>query len=135
MFTQAERDYITGQRLVRLATATPSGRPHVVPLAFRLEGDKVLLFGWNMQRSLKFRQIGRNPWVALVWDSTDSVIGIEVRGEATQRTQQDVEDPRRQAYIEVSPTKVFSWGINEDFVESFHQKMGYEMDHPARGRR
>jgi hypothetical protein len=34
-FTQAEIEYLQSQRLGRLATAGPDGRPHVVPVGFR----------------------------------------------------------------------------------------------------
>lgn len=131
MFTDAERDYLGEQRLVRLATASPSGRPHVVPLGFRLDGDRVVLSGWNMRRSLKYRQILQNPWVALVWDSPEEIRGMEVRGRAHVVEDPSIADPARNIVIEVAPTKVFSWGINEAFFRSFHEKMGYPLEHPA----
>ena len=66
MFTEKEREFINSQSLVRIATATLSGRPHVVPSSFALEGDTVVVGGWELERSYKFRQAERNPWVALV---------------------------------------------------------------------
>ena len=136
MFTDAEREYIQAQRLVRLATASPSGLPHVVPLIFQLNGDRILLRGWNMERSLKFRQAGSNPWVALVWDTVEpgqglplsNLKGVEVRGRAQVSYDAPLETPGRSAIIAVTPTKVFSWGINEPTSMSFHLKMGYELE-------
>ena len=139
MFTDKERDFINSQRLVRIATATPSGRPHVVPSTFKLEGDLVLVTGWEMERSYKFSQAERNPWVALVWDASEpgpptQIFGVEVRGTARVLRNPDAEQPNLKAVIEVTPTKVFSWGINEHVADSFHQKMGYPEDHPLRPR-
>ena len=34
VFTEAERDYLSGARLGRLATVGPDGQPHVVPVTF-----------------------------------------------------------------------------------------------------
>ena len=31
-----------------------------------VEGDTVVVGGWELERSYKFRQAERNPWVALV---------------------------------------------------------------------
>ena len=39
MFTEKEVEYLNRQRLGRLATVTPSGKPHVVPTGFRLGDD------------------------------------------------------------------------------------------------
>lgn len=86
-----------------------------------------------MKRSYKFSQAQKNPWVAVVWDTRDpeGSKGVKVRGECVA-----VEDPTNpddsfQYRIEVTPTKVFSWGLNQHYHLSFEQKMGY----PPRERR
>jgi PPOX class probable F420-dependent enzyme len=38
----AARQLFAGARVARLATITPDGRPHVVPIVFALRGDTVL---------------------------------------------------------------------------------------------
>ena len=135
MFNDAEMEFIKSQPLVRLATATPSGRPHVVPSRFLVEGDHILVVGWEMARSYKYRQVEQNPWVALVWDAVIpgpplELKGVEMRGTARIVTDPDPKDEARKAYIEVTPTKVFSWGVNEHIAVSFSEKMGYPPDHP-----
>ena len=129
MFTDAERAYIADQTLCRIATATPSGKPHVVPLRGRLDGDKVVIGGWEMSKSYKYRLAKRNPWVAVVWDGP-GLKGVEVRGQA------EVVEVSPEPYFVITTTKVFSWGVNEDGRESFAKKMGFDMSHqgqqPAR---
>ncbi len=39
VFTHPEIDYLTSQRLGRLATVGPDGRPHVVPVGFRYNAE------------------------------------------------------------------------------------------------
>ena len=39
VFTEKEIDYLTGQRLGRLATVTPAGRLHVIPTGFHLDAE------------------------------------------------------------------------------------------------
>ena len=43
---------------------------HVVPLRARIsdDGTKVLVLGNAMAQSYKYRQVQKNPWVAVVWD-------------------------------------------------------------------
>ena len=138
MFTEAEKAFIgtvdePGEvRLARIATSTPDGKPHVVPLRARMNdaGDKVLVLGHEMAASYKYRQVQKNPWVAIVWDGEDpgpprEIKGIEVRGTAVIKQNPGDPDP----HFEVTPTKVFSWGINEPAAESFEKKAGMNMAH------
>ncbi|MGE0057847.1 MAG: pyridoxamine 5'-phosphate oxidase family protein [Dehalococcoidia bacterium] len=139
MFTDAEKEFIgtVGNPgpagLAHIATATPDGKPHVVPLrAFMNDaGDKVLVLGNAMAQSYKYRQVQKNAWVAVVWDghAGDSgyggIRGIEVRGTAEIKWPEGDKDP----HFEVTPTKVFSWGLNEPAMESFEKKSGMNMDH------
>jgi len=39
VLTEPEIDYLTSQRLGRLATVGPNGHPHVVPVGFRYNGE------------------------------------------------------------------------------------------------
>ncbi|MBM3939874.1 MAG: hypothetical protein FJ318_03065 [SAR202 cluster bacterium] len=136
MFTRAERDYIAQNPLGRIAVSTPDGKPHAVPLFTRIEGDKVICTGFNMAKSYKYRVVQKNPWVAVVWDSRlptppPNIAGIEVRGTAVIKHDPGASD----AHFEVTPTKVFSWGINEDPATSFEKKMGFDMKHQRAGAR
>ena len=93
-------------------------------------GDKVLVLGNSMGQSYKYRQVKKNPKIALVWHGDDpgpppSIKGIEVRGSAVIKHPEGDKDP----HFEVTPTKVFSWGINEAAADSFEQKMGMDVSH------
>ena len=131
MFTEQELEFINGLKFGRIATATPDGKPHVVPGRAHVNNGKVIIPGWEMKRSYKYRQVKKNPWVAVVWDTREpgNNKGVEVRGMGVA-----VEDPANpdSGYthrIEMTPTKVFSWGIHENYTESFHIKMGYPANH------
>ncbi len=138
MFTDAERAFIGtietpgAVRLAHIATSTPDGKPHVVPLRAKMnaDGDKVLVLGHALASSYKYRQVQKNPWVAIVWDGETEgppreIQGIEVRGTAVIKQFEGDPDP----HFEVTPTKVFSWGINEPAAESFEKKSGMDMSH------
>ncbi len=141
MFTDAEKAFIgTVEQpgdagLARIATATLDGQPHVVPLRARLNeaGDKILVLGNEMGKSYKYRQVQKNPKIAVVWDievagPPRQIKGVEVRGTAVIKHEPGEPDP----YFEVTPTKVFSWGVNEIAAESFQKKMGFTMEHHRR---
>src|SRR5947207_12835124 len=89
-FTPAEFEYLTGQRLGRLATVGAKGRPHVVPVGFFYDPDnEAIVIGGasDMAASKKFRDAAAHPDVALVVDDLASVNpwtprGVEIRGAA-----------------------------------------------------
>ncbi|MBM3939875.1 MAG: hypothetical protein FJ318_03070 [SAR202 cluster bacterium] len=140
MFTDAEKAFIgvgkAGEvRIARMATSTTDGQPHVVPLRAHLneDGTKVIVLGNQMAKSYKYRQVQKNPKVAIVWDTEvlgppRVIKGVEVRGTAVIKHDPGASDP----HFEVTPTKVFSWGINEVAAGSFEKKMGFDMVHHRR---
>ncbi len=89
-FTPAEIAYLQSQRIGRIATVSPDGQPHVVPVGFRYnsEHDSIDIGGRaRLTKRKHYRDIGRNPKVAYVVDDLPSVTpwtirGIEIRGEA-----------------------------------------------------
>ena len=88
VFTSGEIAYLQSQRLARLATSK-DGQPHVVPLSFRYnpETDTIDVGGHDFAKRKKYRDVQRNPRVAIVIDDLASVDPwrprmIEVRGEA-----------------------------------------------------
>jgi pyridoxamine 5'-phosphate oxidase family protein len=120
LFRPAEQEYLNGQRLGRLATVGPDGRPHVVPVGFRLniELDTIDIGGHDFSKKKKFRDVRANPWVAFVVDDLASVTpwvvrGVEVRGEA-----EILEDAGSAfgpgydaAMFRLHPIRVISWGL------------------------
>jgi pyridoxamine 5'-phosphate oxidase family protein len=88
IFTPAEIAYLQSQRLARIATSA-DGQPHVVPVAFRYnpETDTIDVGGHGFAQRKKFRDVQRNPRVAIVVDDLASVDPwrarmLEVRGQA-----------------------------------------------------
>lgn len=110
-FTEKEAEYLVEQRLGRIATASPDLEPHVVPVGFEFDGSYIYFGGWNLERSLKFRNIMRNNKVAFVVDDLVSmrpwrVRGIEIRGIAEK-----VECDEGRVCVRITPTRKVSWGL------------------------
>lgn len=80
-FTDAETAYLASQRLGRLATSGPDGRPQVKPVGFRYNPGlgTIDVSGFNMAASQKFRNVRRNGQAALVVDDIASVRPWRVR--------------------------------------------------------
>src|SRR5690349_1994701 len=78
VFTDQEIEYLTSQPLGRLATVTPQGTPHVVPIGLHLAEDHRSfeigaydLPDKGQQRGYR-RNIEHNPNVALIVDDLGS---------------------------------------------------------------
>lgn len=117
-FTPEELAYLRTQRLGRLATVDADGAPQNNPVGFKVEssGD-LLIAGYSMGKTRKFRNVQGNPYVAFVVDDLASVDpwvvrGVEVRGPAQALT--DVDPPIGTAsreVIRITPRWVGSWGL------------------------
>jgi pyridoxamine 5'-phosphate oxidase family protein len=109
-FTEDELVFVTQSRLARVATASSDGQPHVVPVVYEFDGFAFYFTGWNLEKSLKFRNLNENKKVAMVIDDLLTVCpwrprGLEVRGVAELAK----EDGR--AYVKVTPLVKRSWGF------------------------
>jgi pyridoxamine 5'-phosphate oxidase family protein len=87
VFTPAEIAYLQSQRLARIATSGPGGQPHVVPVSFRYNPDEdtIDVGGHSFAQRKKYRDVQRNPRVAIVVDDLATVDPwrprmIEIRG-------------------------------------------------------
>ena len=72
---EARRRFAAG-RVARLATVTPNGRPHIVPVTFAVEGDRIysIVDTVKPKTSLsltRLRNIEVNPRVSLLVDAYD----------------------------------------------------------------
>jgi pyridoxamine 5'-phosphate oxidase family protein len=109
-FTQKEVEYLREQRLGRLATVSASGRPHVVPVGFRVDPELgvVDIGGRDMGRTKKFRDVAQTGRVAFV---VDDVLppwrarGVEVRGRAEVLGDES---------IRIFPERIVGWGIDPE---------------------
>ncbi len=109
-FTEEEVAFLTQGRLARVATASRDGQPHVVPVVYEFDGTAFYFSGWNLEKSLKFRNLTENRKVAMVIDDVLTVCpwrprGLEVRGVAELAS----EDGR--PYVKVNPSVKRSWGF------------------------
>lgn len=122
VFTPAELEYLSGQRLGRLATAGAGGRLQNNPVGFRVNAAEgtVATCGRDLGRTRKFRNVVANGKAALVVDDILSVSPwrvrcVEVRGDAVGVT--DVEHPlpgmSRKAIL-IRPRRVISFGLGPD---------------------
>jgi pyridoxamine 5'-phosphate oxidase family protein len=110
VFTEDEVKFVTQSRLARVATASREGQPHVVPVAYEFDGTAFYFSGWNLRKSLKFKNLMENEKVALVIDDLLTVDpwrprGLEVRGKAK------LCDEEGRAYVKITPLVKRSWGF------------------------
>jgi pyridoxamine 5'-phosphate oxidase family protein len=111
-FTEQELAYLRGQPLMRFASASPTGLPDVATVAFSVDGDDILTAGFDIARTVRYRNITANPRVAVVVDDLAAVEpwtprGIKIRG--ISRIEVDIAGQR----FRITPQVVWSWGINE----------------------
>ena len=110
-FTDKEVEFLKGQRLGRLTTASSSGQPHVVPVAYEFDDKFIYFGGYNLENSLKFRNIQENPKVAFVVDDLVTANpwnprGVEIKGVA-ETIERDGD-----LNIRITPVAKVSWGRN-----------------------
>lgn len=124
-FSQKETEYLRSQRLARIATASSREegfiQPDVVPVGFDFDGEYFYVSGMNLLKSTKYKNIQKNPRVALVIDDLNSVDpweprGIRIYGIADVVTRQggymQQTDHPSTIYIRIKPLKKWSWGID-----------------------
>ena len=122
-FTSQEIEYLTSQRLGRLATVNSKGDLHVVPVGFRYnpEHDTIDIGGHNLTTSKKYRDALRHGRVAFV---VDDVLPpwkprfVEVRGtvEAFSEGGNAISKGFASDIIRLTPTYIVSFSINADGV-------------------
>jgi pyridoxamine 5'-phosphate oxidase family protein len=136
MFTDKEIEYLNGQRLGRLATATPDGRPHVVPTGFRLSDDRMAVeiggHRLSSRRPLYLRNIEANPRVAFVVDDLAAVNpwtprGMTIHGRAEIHSEggERLGPGFDSMLIRITPERITSWGVEaRDFGPPNSRKVG-----------
>ncbi|WP_030683562.1 PPOX class F420-dependent oxidoreductase [Streptomyces sp. NRRL B-1347] len=120
-FSAAERAYLKSQRLGRLATVDPNGQPQANPVGFFPQDDgTILIGGYAMGTTKKWRNLRANPKVALVVDDIVSerpwrVRGVDVRGHAELLTGPHELGPQlSKELIRIHPRRIHSWGLEGD---------------------
>ncbi len=110
VLTDAEREFLAGQRLARIATAAADGRVDVAPVGLRLDGDEFLVVGRDITNTYKYNFVRSNPRAALVVDDLVSVDpwrprGVKVHGRAS------IEEREGREVIRLVPLRKWSWGL------------------------
>ena len=110
-FSELEAEYLAENLIGRLATSSGSGQPHVVPVTYRFDGEAITFGGWNLAKSLKFRNLMANDKVAFVVDDLFStkpwrVRGVEIRGRA-----EPIKTPDGVTMVRIIPLNIRSWGL------------------------
>jgi pyridoxamine 5'-phosphate oxidase family protein len=72
-FNDDEIKFLKESKLARLATVSPSGQPHVVPITYQFDGAFFHFGGYYLTKSLKFKNIQKNNKVGLAIDDLISV--------------------------------------------------------------
>jgi PPOX class F420-dependent enzyme/OxyR family protein len=117
-FSAAELNYLLGERrLGRLATADPTGQPHVVPVGWRYNPElgTIDVSGRNFAATKKFRNVKTNPQAAFVVD--DVLPPWRPRSVMVQGRAQALEVPEHSGagggggMIRIIPDKIVAWGL------------------------
>ena len=122
MFTEKEIAYIKSQHILRLATVPKSLQPDVAPLVFQFDGDRFLISGFDIPKTLKYKNVqSGNDLVALVLDDLASVNpwmprGIKIHGKA------EIIEKNGRKVLLIIPQRLWSWGIEETGVSGHFRK-------------
>lgn len=111
-FTERELAYLTGQPLMRFASASLTGLPDVATVAFSVDGDDIVTAGFDITKTVRYRNIGANPRAAVVIDDLAALEpwtprGIKVRGRVR------IEDEGGGQRFRIIPEVIWSWGVND----------------------
>jgi len=118
IFSAAERHYLAGQRLARLATVAPDGTVQNNPVTFFLHADDTIdIGGMHMGDTRKFRNVAAGSKVSLVVDDLAPGGGwhsrmVEIRG--TAEALSNVRPPAdgfSPEVIRIHPVRVISFGL------------------------
>lgn len=110
-FTQLEVDYLKSQPLMRFASASSNGLPDVAAVAFSVDGDDIVTAGFDIAKTVRYRNVEANPRAAVVIDDLAAVEpwtprGIKVRG----RVRIEADDSGQR--FRITPEVIWSWGVN-----------------------
>ena len=118
VYTDAELEYLAAQPLARIATASATGVPDVAVVGFGVDGDHIVTGGFDISKTVRYRNLLANPRATIVVDDLASVDpwaprGVKVRGAAS------IEEVRGGLRIRIVPEVVWSWHLNTDAEKHF----------------
>lgn len=112
IFTEAELAYLESQPLMRFASASADGRPDVAPVIFSVDGDDIVTGGFDVARTVRYRNVQRNPRVTVVIDDLASIDpwsprGIKIIGSA------EIEEVEGAPRFRIRAETIISWALND----------------------
>jgi pyridoxamine 5'-phosphate oxidase family protein len=118
VFTEAELEYLSAQPLARIATASAGGVPDVAAVGFGVDGDTLVTGGFDITKTVRYRNLLANPVATIVVDDLATVDpwaprGIKVRGAAS------IEPVTGGLRIRIVPEVIWSWHLNQDAEKRF----------------
>ena len=118
-FTEMESAYAGEHRMGRLATASTSGHPHVVPIAYHFDPERevIKIGGLMLEGRGQDRHLQANPQAALVVDDVadGGPRGLLVKGTAILHTEggEVLGQGFGPNWVEIVPRRVLSWGLDD----------------------
>jgi pyridoxamine 5'-phosphate oxidase family protein len=114
MFSDKEIAYLNSQRLARIATVSADGEPDVAPVGFTFEGQRFLIGGMDLKRTLKYKNAKATGRAALVVDDFPGAEppeprGVKIHGRARITQAEGYLGPGE--HIEITADRYWSWGI------------------------
>ncbi len=110
-FTEGQAQYLAENIIGRLATTSTSGQPHVVPVAYRFDGSRIIFGGRNLLASLKYRHMMANDKVAFVVDDVVSYNPWKVRGVEVIGRAEPIVSGDGVTMVRIIPLNIRSWGL------------------------
>ena len=131
-FTKKVEAFVRLERVCRVATSGAAGTPHVVPVCHAMSGGKLYI---GSGKGRKVKNLAENPQITVVVDAYAEawtlLRGVMIQGRAKlvargagfrrgrtqlyrkypQYAREAALSPSDSVIIEVTPTRVFSWGF------------------------
>ncbi|TMK89558.1 MAG: PPOX class F420-dependent oxidoreductase [Actinobacteria bacterium] len=113
IFTDAELEYLQGQRLARIATASAKGEPDVAPVGFRVDDDDVVVGGLDLTKTRKYFNVKATGRASLVVDDLASIDPWRPRLVKVTGSADIGSDDRGKPTIRIHPETVWSFGLGD----------------------
>jgi len=118
VFTEAELEYLSAQPVARIATASATGVPDVAAVGFGVDGDNLVTGGFDITKTVRYRNLLANPVATIVVDDLATVDpwaprGIKGRGAVS------IEPVTGGLRIRIVPEVIWSWHLNQDAEKRF----------------
>ena len=119
-FKPHEIAYLNAADLGRLATIQPNGTLQNSPVGFAYNEQlgTIDVYGYNLAKSQKFRNVAINNTVAFVVDDIFSHDPWRVRCLEIRGTAENAENAEGEPLIRITPKRIISFGIDDTDTEA-----------------